>query len=273
MNWRSSLLSFNSSGATRRARFSSSFPFPAPVPIPHAPPTDSEQAQMSFPSVGNLNRQETLCGPETSCNTLPKAWNLPQAEQEREWEWSSNMNGRVPATSDRTARHTVLIDTPAALSLPSTKLQTNHEPHIPRLVPRMLYFSLTAFTVLLLVSCGKQPSDAPANSASSNANTSKPVIAMLPKLINIDYFDACKRGGQKAADELGVTLIFDGPTEPSGAEQNKFIDTWIRQRSAPSASRRTSRRPSSASSRRPTRPASRCSPGIATRPRAAATSS
>ena len=100
----------------------------------------------------------------------------------------------------------------------------------PRLVPRMLYFSLTAFTVLLLVSCGKQPSDAPANSASSNANASTPVIAMLPKLINIDYFDACKRGGQKAADELGITLIFDGPTEPSGAEQNKFIDTWIRQK-------------------------------------------
>ncbi len=100
----------------------------------------------------------------------------------------------------------------------------------PRLVSRMLCFSLAAFAVLLLVSCGKQPSDAPANSASSNANASKPVIAMLPKLINIDYFDACKRGGQKAADELGITLIFDGPTEPSGAEQNKFIDTWIRQK-------------------------------------------
>jgi len=45
----------------------------------------------------------------------------------------------------------------------------------------------------------------------------------------IDYFDACKRGAQKAAAELGVNLIYDGPTEPSGAEQNKFMDTWIRQ--------------------------------------------
>jgi rhamnose transport system substrate-binding protein/rhamnose transport system permease protein len=52
---------------------------------------------------------------------------------------------------------------------------------------------------------------------------------MLPKLINIDYFDACKRGAQKEAEQLGVTLIYDGPTEPSGSEQNKFIDTWIRQ--------------------------------------------
>jgi ABC-type sugar transport system substrate-binding protein len=57
----------------------------------------------------------------------------------------------------------------------------------------------------------------------------KTVIAMLPKLINIDYFDACKRGAMKAAQETGVTLIYDGPTEPSGAEQNKFFDTWIRQ--------------------------------------------
>jgi len=57
----------------------------------------------------------------------------------------------------------------------------------------------------------------------------KITVAMLPKLINIDYFDACKRGAVKAADELGVTLIFDGPTEASGSEQNKFIDTWIRQ--------------------------------------------
>jgi rhamnose transport system substrate-binding protein/rhamnose transport system permease protein len=28
---------------------------------------------------------------------------------------------------------------------------------------------------------------------------------------------------------VGVTLIYDGPTEPSGSEQNKFFDTWIRQ--------------------------------------------
>jgi ABC-type sugar transport system substrate-binding protein len=52
---------------------------------------------------------------------------------------------------------------------------------------------------------------------------------MLPKLVNIDYFDACKRGATKAAQDVGVTLIYDGPTEPSGSEQNKFIDTWIRQ--------------------------------------------
>lgn len=63
------------------------------------------------------------------------------------------------------------------------------------------------------------------------ADSGKPItIAMLPKLVNIDYFDACKRGAEKTAAELGVTLIYDGPSEPSGSEQNKFFDTWVRQK-------------------------------------------
>ena len=53
---------------------------------------------------------------------------------------------------------------------------------------------------------------------------------MLPKLTNIAYFDACHEGAKKAAADLGVQLIYDGPTKPSGAEQNQFIDTWIRQK-------------------------------------------
>lgn len=55
------------------------------------------------------------------------------------------------------------------------------------------------------------------------------VIAMLPKLTNIAYFEACHTGAKKAAEELGIKLVYDGPTEASGAEQNKFIESWIRQ--------------------------------------------
>ncbi len=55
-------------------------------------------------------------------------------------------------------------------------------------------------------------------------------IAMLPKLINIDYFNACERGARRAAAQLGVELIYNGPTTPSASEQAKFVDTWIRQR-------------------------------------------
>jgi ABC-type sugar transport system substrate-binding protein len=85
--------------------------------------------------------------------------------------------------------------------------------------------------LLLLAACGKAPKQSAAEPASSaqKPSASVPVIAMLPKLINIDYFDACKRGAEKTAKELVVTLIYDGPTEPSGSEQNKFFDTWTRQ--------------------------------------------
>src|SRR5712691_9787935 len=94
--------------------------------------------------------------------------------------------------------------------------------------PRLFVLAAAA---LLLTGCGEQKSiDSPATAgASAKKPQGKVVIALLPKLINIDYFDACKRGAAKAAEELGVTLIYDGPTEPSGSEQNKFIDTWLRQ--------------------------------------------
>ena len=31
----------------------------------------------------------------------------------------------------------------------------------------------------------------------------------------------------KAAKELGVELIFDGPTDPDPAKQNEIIENWI----------------------------------------------
>src|SRR2546422_10857310 len=95
-------------------------------------------------------------------------------------------------------------------------------------ISQRLCFSLTLAASFVLIGCGeKKPSETQIPKAESR--NSKVVIALLPKLINIDYFDACKRGASKSADELSVTLIYDGPNEPSGSEQNKFIDTWIRQ--------------------------------------------
>lgn len=83
---------------------------------------------------------------------------------------------------------------------------------------------------LALSGCGDSRNQNPAaTSTPAKKPGGRAVIAMLPKLINIDYFDACKRGATKAAEELSVTLIYDGPHEPSGSEQNKFFDTWVRQ--------------------------------------------
>jgi rhamnose transport system substrate-binding protein len=58
----------------------------------------------------------------------------------------------------------------------------------------------------------------------------KITIAMMPKLIGIDYFNACEKGAKEAAAELGdVDLLFDGPTEDKVDEQIKLLETWIGQ--------------------------------------------
>jgi rhamnose transport system permease protein len=52
-------------------------------------------------------------------------------------------------------------------------------------------------------------------------------VAMMPKSKGNAYFIACQKGAEEAAKELNVELLWDGPTEPDPAEQNKIIDTWI----------------------------------------------
>jgi ABC-type sugar transport system substrate-binding protein len=49
----------------------------------------------------------------------------------------------------------------------------------------------------------------------------------MPKSKGNDYFIACKKGAEEAAKELGVKLLWDGPTSPDPAEQNRIVDTWI----------------------------------------------
>ncbi len=52
-------------------------------------------------------------------------------------------------------------------------------------------------------------------------------IAMMPKSKGNAYFIACRRGAEEAAKELGVELLWDGPTDPDPAKQNEIVETWI----------------------------------------------
>ena len=54
----------------------------------------------------------------------------------------------------------------------------------------------------------------------------KLTIAMMPKSKGNAYFIACQKGAEEAAAELGVDLIWDGPTDPDPAKQNEIVDTW-----------------------------------------------
>jgi rhamnose transport system substrate-binding protein len=61
----------------------------------------------------------------------------------------------------------------------------------------------------------------------ASAADSKLIIAMMPKAKGNAYFISCKAGADKAAKELGVELLFDGPTDSNAAKQNEIVENWI----------------------------------------------
>ena len=80
------------------------------------------------------------------------------------------------------------------------------------LCPALLWFS----------GCGK--SDNPAASGPAGKALT---VAMLPKSKGNQYFVTCEKGARTAAKELGVELIFDGPTNTDPAKQNEIVENWI----------------------------------------------
>src|SRR5205814_8598693 len=68
-----------------------------------------------------------------------------------------------------------------------------------------------------------QPSGQPAAAPPGR----RPVIAMMPKAKGDPYFISCRAGAEEAARDLGVELIWDGPTSLDAARQNELVENWI----------------------------------------------
>ncbi len=66
-----------------------------------------------------------------------------------------------------------------------------------------------------------------AASASTVLAQGKAMIALMPKSKGNAYFISCKAGADKAAKELGVELLFDGPVDANAARQNEIVENWI----------------------------------------------
>ena len=56
-------------------------------------------------------------------------------------------------------------------------------------------------------------------------------IAMLPKFKGENYFDACRGGAEEAAEELGIELLYDGPSQDQATNQKQvdILEGWIAQ--------------------------------------------
>ena len=92
---------------------------------------------------------------------------------------------------------------------------------------------IVAATNVWLVHSLKSPADtAGANGASSGTPGAghRPVIAVMPKAKGDPYFVSCRVGAEEAARELGVDLIWDGPTGLDAAKQNEVVESWITRR-------------------------------------------
>jgi rhamnose transport system substrate-binding protein len=79
----------------------------------------------------------------------------------------------------------------------------------------------------LIKSLGPLAGSAPAAASTSTPTSHRPVIAMMPKAKGDPYFVSCRVGAEEAAKELGVELIWDGPTSLDAARQNELVENWI----------------------------------------------
>lgn len=79
--------------------------------------------------------------------------------------------------------------------------------------------ALTLVLALLLCVCGI------ASAESGKAYK----IGMLPQFIGENYFDGCHVGAIKAAEELGVELVYDGPnqSEATNPKQVEILTGWM----------------------------------------------
>ena len=76
---------------------------------------------------------------------------------------------------------------------------------------------------LCWTACDKSPDASPGAQNGQKRIT----VALLPKSKGNAYFISCKKGADRAAKELNVDLLFDGPTDPDPAKQNEIVENWI----------------------------------------------
>jgi rhamnose transport system substrate-binding protein len=91
-----------------------------------------------------------------------------------------------------------------------------------------------------LAACGSSSSSSSSNTGAAGASSSGSAgagsikqglkVAVIPKAINIAYFDAAYKGAQKAAGEIGATIEQVGPTQATGQAQLQFINTIVQQK-------------------------------------------
>lgn len=85
----------------------------------------------------------------------------------------------------------------------------------------LIVFFIT--TIFLFVGCKTNPTSESIDTVEGKTIT----MAMIPKVIGSAYFDKCAEGAKGVAEELGIRLIYKGPTTADAASQVNIIQDMI----------------------------------------------
>lgn len=85
-----------------------------------------------------------------------------------------------------------------------------------------------ATAALLMAGCTSR-NDSGASDGGGDSGGGDLTVAFVPKLQGIPYFEAMNTGGQKAAEELGFTWLYQGPTTADAAAQADIVRSYIQQ--------------------------------------------
>ncbi len=80
---------------------------------------------------------------------------------------------------------------------------------------------------MLVRSVNRNSSPAQTNGAAPPVPANRIQVAMMPKAKGDPYFISCRQGAEEAARELGIDLLWDGPTDLDPAKQNEVVEAWI----------------------------------------------
>ena len=102
---------------------------------------------------------------------------------------------------------------------------------------KVLALILSAALCLSMAACsggstpatvGSQPAaDSGKTGSAEESKSGTKTIAVMPKLVGIPYFTQTGEGAQQAGKDLGVNVIYTGPTKADAAEQVKMIEDLI----------------------------------------------
>lgn len=96
-------------------------------------------------------------------------------------------------------------------------------------IKKMFGLMIAFLLVVGLAGCGSADDDAgeATDADTPSDDTEMFQIAIMPKLVGIPYFTQTGEGAEQAGEDLGVEVIYTGPTKADAAEQVKMIEDLI----------------------------------------------